>query len=489
MRSPNPAYVRGYAPLLGCFLTAERRRWSVARYNSNNAWLYNGNNGKLNNNNLYNGLTVRPLDYVTDERSLYDFHILLVEMIGAYKVARKSKRGKTSQMEFEVNQTVYLIAITVAVWNKEYVPSISICFMLILPRLREVLAAWFGDRVVQTWFCIKLDPYLENEWFDPQSYACRKGKGGLRAVLDFQEMLRQATRGWLYHDVWVVIRDIQACFPNVDTELLENRMCDFIWSVVCEGQWLRDTLCWLARILYRSLPQEHCQIKTHPLAWLDFPKEKSSFGKTKGLAIGNCSNQKAVLFLTTFLLIMLREMGYDLFALYTDDCPIIIFDKRRWQYDSKVIERRVEDELHWKWHPRKIYYQQWERGIPFLGYKIKGERILPSDRVAHNWLWKIECNVRKARDSRWYVFCRRDSLMQTVNSYLGFMKWCDADKLRDKGMAMLMDSPFAEVYDFHDGRKVTIKKQWTQRAFLRRVLRRRKRELRKMKENILQTDK
>ena len=32
-------------------------RWSVSRYNSNNAWNYN-NNGITNNNNFYNSLTV-----------------------------------------------------------------------------------------------------------------------------------------------------------------------------------------------------------------------------------------------------------------------------------------------------------------------------------------------------------------------------------------------------------------------------------------------
>jgi len=467
------------------YITAERRRWSVARYNSNNAWLYNGNNGKLNNNNLYNGLTVRPLDYSTDERSPYDFHTLLTEMYAAYKVARKSKRGKSSQMEFEVSLAENLHNLAVAVWNKEYIPGESICFMLEKPKPREVIAAWFGDRVIQTWFCWKLDQYLEKDWFDPQSYACRKGKGGLRAVLDFRDMLREATCGWVRDDVWVVVRDIQACFPSIDTALLEKEMVDFIWSEVCEDEWLRDTLCWLTRILYQSLPQDHCRIKTHPLAWLHFPKEKSSLGKTRGLAIGNCSNQKAVLFRTTFILNKLRERSYNRFALYTDDCPIIITNKKQWRIDEKEIEREIEDELHWRWHPKKKYIQHWSKGVPFLGYKIRGERILPSDRVAHNWLWKIACDVRKAAGSRWYVFARRDHLMQTVNSYIGHLKWCDANRLREKGVQMLIDSPFAKVYDFNDGCKVTIKKQWTQRAYFKRKLRREKRALRKLRKTML----
>jgi hypothetical protein len=37
--------------------------WSVARYNSYNAWFYNGYFGILNYNHLYYGFTVRPLAY------------------------------------------------------------------------------------------------------------------------------------------------------------------------------------------------------------------------------------------------------------------------------------------------------------------------------------------------------------------------------------------------------------------------------------------
>jgi hypothetical protein len=37
--------------------------WSVAQYNANNGWIFNGNNGTVNNNNKYNGnIGARVLD-------------------------------------------------------------------------------------------------------------------------------------------------------------------------------------------------------------------------------------------------------------------------------------------------------------------------------------------------------------------------------------------------------------------------------------------
>lgn len=36
-------------------------RWFAQRYDSNNAWNFNGNNGELNNNNCTNELTVQAV--------------------------------------------------------------------------------------------------------------------------------------------------------------------------------------------------------------------------------------------------------------------------------------------------------------------------------------------------------------------------------------------------------------------------------------------
>lgn len=462
-------------------ITAEQRRWSVARYNSNNAWLYNHDNGNLNNNNLYNDLTARPLDYDTEDSGL-SFYSFLDEIYQAYMIARKTKRGKKSQMEFEVNLTNNIMGIAIALWNREYIPSESICFMIERPKRREVIAAWFGDRVVQTWYCMKLEPFLE-EFYDPNSYSCRKGKGGLRAALDLKELIRQETKDYILDNVWIAKNDIKSCFMTVDTKLLTDKMVDFIKSVTGEDEHLRDMLCWLTRIIYMSLPQEHCIIKNHRLTWQDFPKEKSSLGKTEGIAIGNKSNQQAVLFLTTFILSALRDMGYKPIH-YTDDTANVIRNVKQWKRDEAEVADYIKDELHWIWHPDKRYLQHWSKGVEFLGFKIRGDRMLPSDRIAHNYIWKMKCYARKADTMSWYVHATKEHVMQVVNSYTGLFKWCNTNRLRETGMSILKESAFAKVYNFHNGQKVTIKPEMTQRAYFTFVNRSRKRKQRKIHEQI-----
>lgn len=470
--------------------TTERKPWSVARYNSNNAWLYNRDNGRLNNNNLYNDLTARPLDYGANESGL-SFETFLEEMYGTYLITRRTKRAKDSQMRFEMNLTMNLMNLAVSVWNREYIQGESICFMLEKPKLREVIAAWFGDRVTQTWYCKKLEPFLEAEFYDPNSYSCRIGKGNLRAVTDLLELIRKETCDYVLDDVWVWKEDIKSCFMTVDTKMLEDRMVDYIWSVICEDEWLRDTLCWLTRIIYQSLPQEHCIIKTHPLAWENFPEAKSQFGKTIGIAIGNRANQQAVLFLTTFIIRIVRSYGYDP-RLYTDDMAGVTKDKTQWKRDRKEIAAKIQDELHWQWHPGKSYLQNAAKGVPYLGFKIKRGYLLPSDRVAHNYLWKIKCFVRKSEENMRYVYREKEHVMQVVNSYIGIFKWCSANRLKHKGLKMIEESGFARVFDFNNGDRITLKKNMTQRAYykwLNSIRRKKQREIQdKMFKTTIKTD-
>lgn len=74
---------------------------SVAQYNSNNSWIYNQDNGCLNNNNKYNDLTCRGLDYYNlSEFNREELTLLLQEMYDSYRECSRKKRNKPSRLEF-----------------------------------------------------------------------------------------------------------------------------------------------------------------------------------------------------------------------------------------------------------------------------------------------------------------------------------------------------------------------------------------------------
>ena len=63
------------------------------------------------------------------------------------------------------------------------------------PKLREVFAPSFRDRLVQQWLIAHINPTLERQLID-DTYACRPGKGNLAAINKVQRHMRQPSHGY-----------------------------------------------------------------------------------------------------------------------------------------------------------------------------------------------------------------------------------------------------------------------------------------------------
>ena len=106
----------------------------------------------MNNNNKYNSYQVRPLleSDVYDNAALEFYELPLEEWYEVNRQCRRRKAMKPSCLIFQYHLVVQLVELVHEVGNMEYVMRVGICFMITVPRLREVLAADFGDRLVQT---------------------------------------------------------------------------------------------------------------------------------------------------------------------------------------------------------------------------------------------------------------------------------------------------------------------------------------------------
>ena len=357
----------------------------------------------------------------------------------------------------------------------EYVMRVGICFMITIPRLREVLAADFGDRLVQTWYFNELNWWLERYHLHPDSYSCRVGKGGLRAVQQFQEYVFEVSEGYTV-DCYVASLDLQSFFMSIDTELAVVLISRFIEEVY--GGPHKNLLLYLTRIIYQSLPQSHCVIKSHRRMWRGFPKYKSLLGKYDGtgIPIGNITSQMLANFLTTFYLRYLSSLGYR-FVHYTDDTCFVFRDKQRFLEDVHRFEWFLKTELHLTLHPHKRYLQHYSKGICMLGYKVRFDRILPSDRIVHNLEWKVECAIRKAEKDPVYMFREKDHFVQVINSYMGLLKHTNSFRLRRKILERIAVSPWGKILniDTENYLKVLSKPEYTTKAYYRRRNRKRKR--------------
>ncbi len=96
-----------------------------------------------------------------------------------YHHCRRNKRNTINALRFEAEQEQNLLALREALIDRSYKPRRAVCFFTTRPKLREILAADFRDRVVHH----LLVDHLEKRWepmFIHDSYACRKGGGYTR---------------------------------------------------------------------------------------------------------------------------------------------------------------------------------------------------------------------------------------------------------------------------------------------------------------------
>lgn len=434
------------------------RQWCVGEYNANNGWYFNSNNGTLNNNNKYNSFRVRPfLDYGYDNGQLESYETPLSEWYPIIKQCSKRKRSNPSYLIFRFNQTENLINLVHQIGNYEYVPKPPIEFIILSPKQREVMAADFADRLVHTLYYNELISYLEKYMYSDSSYSCRVGKGGLKAIKDFQEHVFDISEGYT-KDCYVASNDFKAFFMSIDTDIACNIMYDFIKNTY-KGRFA-NLLTYLTRIIYKSLPQEHCIVKSKPSMRVGLPYSKTLRGKTKGIPIGNLPSQMMANVIMAFMVEYWRNRGYRCVH-YTDDLDSVFRNKQQYLWDVKSLEEYTREYLHLEIHPNKKYLQHYSKGIQTLGYKLRYDRILPSDRIAHNVKWKVDCFIRKAKRSKQYMFANKDHILGVINSYYGLLKHCNSYKLRKEIMEKLEHSPFSKVFEFDRERvmKVSVKKE------------------------------
>jgi len=77
-----------------------------------------------------------------------------------YLLCRKNKRNTINALRFEARQEENLLALKDELDSRAYCPSRSVCFIATRPKLREIFAADFKDRIVHH---ILVD-YLERIW-------------------------------------------------------------------------------------------------------------------------------------------------------------------------------------------------------------------------------------------------------------------------------------------------------------------------------------
>lgn len=334
---------------------------------------------------------------------------LLVDLYRAYKEARRHKRSRYYQLRFEYNLESNLIELRDELRNQTYVPRPSTCFIITDPKMREVFAADFRDRIVHHLF-YNYTYRLFEPTFIQDSYSCLKGRGTHYGIRRLRHHIRSESRNYR-RPCYVMKLDIRGYFMHIRRKKLREICRDTLHKSGC--QYL-GFLYYLLDIILCADPLKDCIVLGDRDAWQFLPKDKSLFTAAKdcGLPIGNLSSQLfSNVYMNVFDQYCKRVLKCRHYGRYVDDIFIVSSDYHRLLTLRVPIGVFLQQELGLALNPDKIRIVDVRQGVEFLGAFLKPYRTYPASA-------SLRRMKRKVLGLRPTV---GDTLRPAVNSYLGVL--------------------------------------------------------------------
>jgi RNA-directed DNA polymerase len=340
-----------------------------------------------------------------------DAELTIEAVFDAYFDCRKTKRNSKNQLRFEADLERNLVELYYDLKDGSYEIGPSIAFIITRPKVREVWAADFRDRVVHHVIYNAISQRFHNS-FISDSYACIAGRGihyGLERVTGFA---RSITQSWS-RPAYFLKADVANFFNAIDRHI----MFDLIQKRVHED-WLLKLIRQAAlhdpRTNYRPHAPRHMFEKV--------PRHKSLFyaAEGKGLPIGNLTSQFfANVYMNELDQFAKRVLKVKYYGRYVDDVVLFHEDPDVLNEWYERMDEFLRDMLDLHFHPNKKQINLIEKGVDFTGFIIKPGRTYLRQATIANLKQKIRGWEKNGSP------VDADSLNMlsgSVNSYLGMLR-------------------------------------------------------------------
>jgi len=299
----------------------------------------------------------------------------------AYLKCRKNKRRSKKALEFEINAEENLLKLKVALQSRTYRPLPSTCFVTESPKMREIFAAYFRDRVVHH----LLVSYLEPKWepiFIHDSFACRKGKGTHGAVKRLQKFMRKVSGNGTRKAFYIHL-DIRSFFVSINKQIL--------FDVVSRKEGHPDII-WLLGVIIFNNPAMN-PVKKGQLSLFDaIPPHKSLFqtNNKTGLPIGNYTSQFfANVYLNQLDQFVKHELKCSYYIRYVDDMVLLSTKRKELENWEKEIRSFCQSRLALGLNKGQRRLAPLTNGCNFVGYVVRPTHLLVRNRCVNNLKSKI----------------------------------------------------------------------------------------------------
>ena len=328
-----------------------------------------------NNNNKSNSYCVRAV--CGGKCSLLSFKAVY----DAWMDCRKRKRGTVNALKFEVDALDNILGLAMDLQKNRYRPSRSVCFITRSPKLREIFAADFRDRIVHHLIVRELEKTWEPR-FIHDSYASRKGKGIHGAVRRLQTFMLKAARSGK-RPAWFLQLDIRSFFMSIDKTILFDIFKN-------DSRCPPELLNLISTVIFHDSTADYI-FKGDPAMLKQVPPHKSLFGAgpSRGLPIGNLASQ---FFANVYLNELDQYVKHILwcrwYLRYVDDFILVSparEELENWRRSiAAFLAYRLRLKLKEESQARRV-----SDGADFLGYIVRPGYILARRRVVNNFKYKL----------------------------------------------------------------------------------------------------
>ncbi|MGM9816740.1 MAG: RNA-directed DNA polymerase [Lepagella sp.] len=347
---------------------------------------------------------------------------LLADLYTAYKDARKNKRSRRYQLEYEFQLEDNLVRLARMLIDGTYTPLPSTCFVIHDPKMREVFAANFRDRIVHHLFYNYTHTLFERT-FIYDCYSCIRGRGTHFGIERLKHHIKSVSCNYT-RPCYVLKLDIKGYFMSINRNILLGLCRDTLQRMRhresdIKGKTWDECLNYpfvdflLEKIICFN-PIEDCRIIGKEGDWKDLPREKSLFWANPdcGLPIGNLSSQLfSNVYLNQLDQFVKRELRCRHYGRYVDDAYIVSEDKESLKSLVKPIDNFLHEHLGLSLQMSKIVIVSAYQGVEFLGAYIRPFRTY----ISTSSLRRIKRKLHTLRPPD------ATGLQSSVNSFLGVL--------------------------------------------------------------------
>ncbi|MEL5615771.1 RNA-directed DNA polymerase [Serratia marcescens] len=380
-----------------------------------------------------------------------DFKASLAKQINYELLQCVVKMGRSIHKSLNtesISQTCRTLADEIS--SQRYQPSIYSRFAVTDPKLREIYAPSFRDRLVQCWLVYHINPYVERVLID-DTFANRKNKGTLAAVQRVQRFMRQPD-----HTYYLQL-DIQNFFNAIPrTPLLTQ--CQSITQRYLSESPLYETLDFiLERCILHPVARCTWTVSGDRRLLNTIPPHKTLLGagSDKGLPLGSSASQMfANLWLSPldhFIKHSLKARGY---VRYMDDLFLLGSSSKKMSQWRELIASFCASELSLTLHPKKQSIQKCSQGADYLGYRVYPHHLHMRNRNIRRFIYRLHFfnqvlsghpprhthNNSDAFVHKWAAYLNGTpitphyelltQIQSVINSYLGMMQHTQHWRLR-----------------------------------------------------------